>query len=85
MLPKNWNERLQEYLVRRAARNQGQPWGMDENAYDMAKDDPELYEHSYGQSAAECVVKYERDQIEIAALREKYKDCKFTARIVDDF
>ncbi len=81
---KNWNERNAEYMAKRAERQQGQSWGMDDGAYDMAKHDPELFEHVYGERAAECVAKYERDQARCAALREKWKGCKITARVVDE-
>lgn len=57
-------------------------FGMEENAADMAEHDPELFRESYGEDPAQFLEKHRKDQQEAAELREKYKDCKFTARIV---
>lgn len=57
--------------------------GMEENAADMAEHDPELFRECYGEDPTQFLEKHRKDKQEAAELRAKYKDCKFSARIVE--
>lgn len=56
---------------------------MEESAADMAEYDPELFRECYGEDPARFLEKYRKDQQKMAELREKYKGCKFSARLAE--
>lgn len=57
--------------------------GMDDSAADMAEHDPDLYRACYGDDPDKYLKKYRRDQERCAALRERFKGFKLSARIME--
>lgn len=76
---------LERYLVGYNQRRGESLWGSEENAYDMAVHDPELYRRCYGEDADEFIVKYEQDEFQAARIRQRLQDrgVVMSARIVN--
>lgn len=77
------NKQMVRYLAGRSERIGNRRWGSEENAYDMAVHDPDLFQYVYDEDASSFVAKYEHSTAERAELAQKYKDCTLTARMVD--